>query len=127
VQVHRATGIDVAALQPLGAGLQVQADHVLVGGHDQQGLPAGVQVGTPGALRGVAHGLPRSAGYPSLIQVVAGLRVIPNGIRGWRAFPQVIALFGLDTRGMNCLHAPGQYILLPAKIATDAGSRSESL
>jgi hypothetical protein len=41
------------------------------GGHDQQGLPPGIEVGSPGALRGVAHGFPRSAGHPIVVQVVA--------------------------------------------------------
>jgi hypothetical protein len=39
---------------------------------------------------------------------VAGCRGFWNGIRRWRAFPQFIALFGLDEWGVNCLHSSGR-------------------
>jgi hypothetical protein len=38
----------------------------------------------------------------------AGCRGFWNGIRRWRAFPQFIALFGLDEWGVNCLHSSGR-------------------
>jgi hypothetical protein len=37
-----------------------------------------------------------------------GCRGFWNGIRRWRAFPQFIALFGLDEWGVNCLHSSGR-------------------
>jgi hypothetical protein len=39
---------------------------------------------------------------------VQGCRGFWNGIRRWRAFPQFIALFGLDEWGVNCLHSSGR-------------------